>query len=52
MQQGIEKEKIEIARKLLASQMDMSNIAAVTGLSIDEIEQLKKEDSGTFLPNK
>jgi predicted transposase/invertase (TIGR01784 family) len=50
IQQGIKTRNLEIAKNMLAHQIDMASIAAVTGLSMEEIEQLKKENSGTFLP--
>ena len=39
--EGKNERNIEIAKNLLARQMDIKDIAEVTGLSIEEIEKLK-----------
>ena len=43
MQKGIQKEKIEIARNLIKNGLDDNLILNSTGLSIDEINKLRKE---------
>ena len=35
-------EKIEISKKMLKLNIDIKNISEITGLSIDEIQSLKK----------
>ncbi len=42
IEKGIHKEKLEIAKNLLLSNMDIAFIVEVTGLSLKEIEQLKE----------
>lgn len=41
MQQGVQKEKMLIARKLLAHGADVKTISNITGLDISEIEKLE-----------
>ena len=41
MEEGEKKGKLEIARKMLARGMDVESIAELTGLTPDEIENLK-----------
>jgi predicted transposase/invertase (TIGR01784 family) len=41
LQEGELKSKIEIARKMLLQNMDIAFIASVTGLSTEQIEQLR-----------
>lgn len=43
MQQGIEKGKLEVAERLLAQKIELALIAEVTGLSLQKIEELKKD---------
>lgn len=40
---GAQKEKIEIAKKLLKLEIDIEKIIEATGLSKEEIEKIKKE---------
>ena len=42
-EEGKQEEKIETARKLIKKRMDIELIIEITGLSRDEIEDLKKE---------
>lgn len=53
VKQGIEKgkrsEKEQIARNLLQAQVDIDTIASSTGLSVEEIERVKKE---TLIPKE
>ncbi|MDO5557609.1 MAG: ATPase, partial [Clostridia bacterium] len=37
---GIEKEKIQIAKKMKENKMDLKQISEITGLSIEEIKKL------------
>lgn len=46
--EGINKGKREVARDLLAMEMDHAAIAKVTGLSGDEIRSIKVEHSYSF----
>ncbi|SFV60848.1 hypothetical protein MNB_SV-9-601 [hydrothermal vent metagenome] len=41
IEKGIEKGKIEIAKKLLAQNIDLDIIVISTGLTIEEIENLR-----------
>ena len=43
IQQGIEKEKIEIAKSLLTTEMKIEEISKHTGLSLEELEEIKNE---------
>jgi predicted transposase/invertase (TIGR01784 family) len=40
IEQGIEKEKIEIAKNLKSMNMNIDSIASATGLSIEQIKKL------------
>lgn len=42
IQQGIQKAQMEIAARLLENHENLSNIAKITGLSLEKIEELKK----------
>ena len=44
-EEGRAEEKVEIARKLLEMNSPVNDIAKATGLSIEEIERLRQEDS-------
>ena len=39
-EEGIEEEKIEVAKKMLDKNMSIEDISDITGLSIDEIKKL------------
>lgn len=41
--EGINQEKVEIAKKMLAKKIDVEYISEITGLSIDEINTLKQD---------
>lgn len=41
-EEGRAEEKVEIAKKLIAQKIDIKTIVLATGLSVSEIEQLKK----------
>jgi predicted transposase/invertase (TIGR01784 family) len=43
MQKGIQKAKLEDARRMLEREYDVNDIACITGLTIKEIKALKKE---------
>jgi predicted transposase/invertase (TIGR01784 family) len=43
MQQGIEKTKYEIAKRLLLRNEDVMKIAEITGLSLEKIRELKEK---------
>ena len=40
-EEGIKKEKITIAKNMIKKQMDINTISEITGLSLDELENLK-----------
>ncbi len=42
IEQGIEQEKIEIAENLLLNHVDINVIVSSTGLSIEQIENIKQ----------
>ncbi|NRA73694.1 MAG: hypothetical protein HRU36_03000 [Rickettsiales bacterium] len=46
-QDGIEQEKVAVARKVLQKQMQISEILFITDLSVAEIESLKKKQKAT-----
>ena len=41
--QGIEQEKLEIAKNMLAKKMDISTVSELTGLDADTLEKLSNE---------
>jgi predicted transposase/invertase (TIGR01784 family) len=41
-QEGIEKNKIDIAKNMLADNFDINVIGKITGLSVEQISALKK----------
>ena len=41
--QGIEQNKLEIAKNMLAKKMDISTVSELTGLDADTLEKLSKE---------
>lgn len=43
IEQGIEQNKISTAKKMLEKNIDIDSIKEITGLSLDEIKELKKE---------
>ena len=43
MKQGMEKRSLEIARKMLAKGMDAASVMEITGLSAEQMQQLKAE---------
>jgi hypothetical protein len=44
LEQGERKAKIEIAKSLLLAKVDLETIAISTGISIEEIKNIKKEN--------
>ena len=42
LEEGIRKEKIEIARSMLKEELDTSLISKITGLSIEEIKNISE----------
>jgi predicted transposase/invertase (TIGR01784 family) len=47
LEKGITEERMEIARKLLNMELPLENIAKATDLSLEEIEKLRAENSGS-----
>lgn len=45
IEQGIEQNKISTAKKMLEKNIDIDSIKEITGLSIDEIKELKKRSN-------
>ena len=45
IEQGIEQNKISTAKKLLEKNIDIDSIKEITGLSLDEIKELKKRSN-------
>ena len=43
MKQGLEQRSLEIARKMLAKGMDAASVMEITGLSVEQMQQLKAE---------
>ena len=43
MKQGLEQRSLEIARKMLAKGMDAASVMEITGLSVEQMQQLKPE---------
>ena len=43
MKQGLEQRSLEIARKMLAKEMDAASVMEITGLSAEQMQQLKAE---------
>ena len=43
MKQGMEQRSLEIARKMLAKGMDAASVMEITGLSVEQMQQLKAE---------
>ena len=43
IEKGIEQNKISTAKKMLEKNIDIDSIKEITGLSLDEIKELKKE---------
>ena len=43
MKQGMEQRSLEIARKMLAKGMDAASVMEITGLSAEQMQQLKAE---------
>ena len=43
MKQGMEQRSLEIARKMLAKGMDAASVMEITGLSVEQMQQLKPE---------
>ena len=43
MKQGLEQRSLEIARKMLAKGMDAASVMEITGLSAEQMQQLKAE---------
>ena len=43
MKQGLEQRSLEIARKMLAKGMDATSVMEITGLSAEQMQQLKAE---------
>ena len=43
MKQGLEQRSLEIARKMLAKGMDVASVMEITGLSAEQMQQLKAE---------
>lgn len=43
MKKGLEKRSLEIARKMLAKGMDAASVMEITGLSAEQMQQLKAE---------
>ena len=41
--QGIEQEKLEIAKNMLAKKMDISTVSELTGLDADTLKKLSNE---------
>lgn len=41
--EGMEKRSLEIARKMLAKGMDAASVMEITGLSVEQMQQLKAE---------
>ena len=41
MKQGMEQRSLEIARKMLAKGMDAASVMEITGLSAEQMQQLK-----------
>ena len=45
IEQGIEQNKISTAKKMLEKNIDIDSIKEITGLSLDEIKELKKRSN-------
>ena len=45
-EKGSQEKALEIAKNMLDAKMDLDSIAKITGLSIEEIEKLRKEVKG------
>ena len=43
MKQGMEQRSLEIARKMLAKGMDAASVMEITGLSVEQMQQLKAD---------
>lgn len=43
MKKGLEQRSLEIARKMLAKGMDAASVMEITGLSAEQMQQLKAE---------
>ncbi len=43
LKEGIQENKIEIAKKLIKMDMDLKQIKEITGLSIEELENIKSD---------
>lgn len=43
MKKGLEQRSLEIARKMLAKGMDVASVMEITGLSAEQMQQLKAE---------
>ena len=43
MEKGLEQRSLEIARKMLAKGMDVASVMEITGLSAEQMQQLKAE---------
>ena len=43
MEKGLEQRSLEIARKMLAKGMDAASVMEITGLSVEQMQQLKAE---------
>ena len=43
MEKGLEQRSLEIARKMLAKGMDAASVMEITGLSAEQMQQLKAE---------
>ena len=43
MEKGLEQRSLEIARKMLAKGMDAASVMEITGLSVEQMQQLKPE---------
>ena len=43
MKQGLEQRSLEIARKMLAKGMDAASVMEITGLSVEQMQQLKAD---------
>ena len=41
--EGMEKRSLEIARKMLAKEMDAASVMEITGLSVEQMQQLKAD---------
>ena len=46
LQQGISQERIETAKRMLNKNCDISFIKEITSLSVEEIQEIRKEELG------